>query len=388
MRYRLLAAVVVITTSCSDGPAAFELDNQFPEGNDGALRLTYNLNDDRAPAWSLASDSVYFSAESYPPFAETSGLLLAAPREGGVVGTLFPQGALAQPSYVAPALSPEGDAIAFFEVNKLWRYDCAFVYNRAFPESKPDTAGMLPLLQQAVLRVRPFERTAADAATLTVDFGGRHLDTSRRPYGLPGVTVIEGALYQRQYGYDRTPLFRASWSPDAQRVVFSNGKQLMVWTVGTAAAVPIPNTDDGVWPAWSPDGQWIAFSRLTPGAQERYEFECWDSKGRVVDVYDVTIYNDPLGAPAAPQLQLIRPSGAELRLLGAGEAPAWTPDGGQVVFARSGSLWRSNTDGTSAVLIANTSGAREPAVSPDGAWVAFTRLNPATNKRDVWVAPL
>jgi hypothetical protein len=110
--------------------------------------------------------------------------------------------------------------------------------------------------------------------------------------------------------------------------------------------------------------------------------------GRVIDVFDVTIYNDPLGSPALPRLQLIRPDGAELRSLGEGEAPAWTPDSDQVVFTRGGNLWRSNLDGTSEVLIANTNGAREVAVSPDGAWVAFTRLNPGNNKRDVWVAPL
>jgi hypothetical protein len=387
MRYVTLA-LALLATSCSDGPGPFDLGKQFPEGNGNALRLTYNLNDDRTPAWSVAGDSVYFSAESYPPFAPTSGLLLAAPRAGGVVSPLFAQGSLLQPVFVAPAIASDGAQIAFFEISKLWRYDCALVVNPALPESQPDTSAMLPLLQQAMLRVRPLARDAQDAASLTVDFGGRHLDTSRQPFGLPGVTVIEGALFQRRYGYDGTPLFRASWSPDGQRVVFSNGQQLMSWTVGSAAAQPIPNTDDAVWPAWSPDGQWIAFSRLRPGTEQHYEFYCVTSRGAIAEVYDVTIYSDPRGAPTAPLLQLIRPDGSGLRSLGLGEAPAWTPNGTELVFERGGALWRSNIDGTAELLITNTDGAREPAVSPDGAWVAFTRLNPATNKRDVWVAPL
>lgn len=386
MRYRLIA-IALLAAACSDGPEPFELGSQFPPNNGPSIRLTYNVNDDRAPAWAAASDSVYYSAESYPPFASTSGLLLAAPRAGGPVSTLFPQGALAQPAYVAPAISEAADRIAFFEVTRLWRYDCALVVHATLPESAPDTAAMLPLLQQAVLHVRPLERTASDAATLTVDFGGRYLDTTRRPFGLPGVTVIEGALFQRQYGEDRSPLFRASWSPDGQRVVFSNGRQLMIWTVGSPAATAIPNTDDAVWPAWSPDGQWIAFSRLTRGRREQHEFNCLSQAGNVIDVYDVTIYNSAPTAPGLPQLELIRPDGTDGRLLGVGEAPAWSPDGSQIVFASSGALWRSHPDGSNAVQITDTNGAREPAVSPDGAWVAFTRLDPVNNKRDVWVAP-
>lgn len=386
MRYALIA-VAMLATACSDGPDPFELGSQFPPNNGPSIRLTYNVNDDRAPTWATASDSVYYSAESFPPFASTAGLLLAAPRAGGAVSPLFPQGALAQPAYVAPAISETVVDIAFFEVTKRWRYDCAVVFDPLFPDGAPDTTAMLPLLQQAVLHVRPHERSATDAATLTVDFGGRHLDTTRQPFGLPGVTVIEGALFQRQYGYDRSPLFRASWAPDGQRVVFSNGRQLLVWTVGSPAATAIPNTDDAVWPAWSPDGQWIAFSRLTRGRQEQHEFYCMDQHGRVIDVYDVTIYNSAPIAPGLPQLELIRPDGTDGRSLGAGEAPAWSPDGSQIVFARSGALWRSNPDGSNPVQIAGTDGAREPAVSPDAAWVAFTRLNPANDKRDVWVAP-
>jgi Tol biopolymer transport system component len=381
-----LLGIVLWATSCSDGPAAFELGNQFPEPNGAALRLTYNPNDDRTPAWSPGGDSVYYAAESFLPFAATNGVLLAAPRAGGVVSPIFQQGELARPTWIAPAPSADGESIAFFELQEFWRYDCAVVRDPQFPESLPDLVQALPLLKRAALRIRDLDRTAADAAALTVEFGGRTFDTTRHPFNLAGVVVIEGALFQREYGKRSSPLFRASWSPDGQRVVFSDGKRLLIWTIGTAAAVPVPNTEDGVWPAWSPDGQWIAFTRLVRGPESTLELHCINAHGAVIEVYDIRQYNTSSGT-APSRIELIQPDGASLRSLGIGEAPAWAGST-ELVFARAGNLWRSNIQGTSQVLIANTADGTEPAVSPDRAWVAFTKPTSAgSTKRDVWVAP-
>ncbi len=380
MRYRFVALLLLIT-ACADGPDPFEFGPQFPTGSEESVRLTYSVNDDRTPAWSAASDSIYYAGGSYPPFPANQTLLFAAPRAGGIVQPIFATSEYGRPVYTAPAVASDGESLAFFEITRLWRYDCVIVVNAQFPEAPVDSA-ILPLLQQAVLHIRPLDRSANDAASLTVHFGGRNDPPS------PEVIVVEGAPFQRVYGYYRAPIFRASWAPDGQRVVFSNGHQLMLWTIGAAAAVPIAGTDDGVWPAWSPDGQWIAFTRLIRGTPQRSQYNCISTTGDVVARYDVTFYEPPFGTPALGDIELIRPDGSEGRSLGLGEAPSWLPNSNELVFTRGDQLWRSGLDGSAATSIDGTAGGHEAAVSPDGAWVAFTRTTAMPNRRDVWVVPL
>src|SRR5690606_19113955 len=48
-------------------------------------------------------------------------------------------------------------------------------------------------------------------------------------------------------------IFRPTWSPDGERIAFSDGTTLLIWNPDGGAAVAIPGTEDGVSPAWSPD---------------------------------------------------------------------------------------------------------------------------------------
>lgn len=97
----------------------------------------------------------------------------------------------------------------------------------------------------------------------------------------------------------------AGWSPNSQRLVFQDvadgGK---VKTIGLSGGLVITVADYGTYPAWSPDGKWIAYNR---------DGDIW--KARV----------GPLGAPLGRPIQVtdLAP--------GVGR-PAWSADSRVIVF--------------------------------------------------------
>ena len=366
---RFLPVMLIALSACRDAPDRFAGPDPFdsiPDAERG--RLTWSVYEDRSPAWNATSDSIYYSARSYPGFPVSGGLLLKVPRTAGRAALILESLQRAvepQPWLGAPAVSPDGSRIAFVELTEI--NDPTILCTAGIgcatappPAPPPDTIASNTMLICARLRVRGVDGSGPEH-NITIDFEGYESEELRIAHP-----------FQRQYERDGAEIFRPSWSPDGTRLVYSDGLRLLIWNVGDAQATEIPNTSDGVWPAWSPDGQRIAFTRLQRGAVTNVACSCFQL-GKPLPVQNFTrvVYND--GGTRIGTLVTIRPDGTDMQELGEGEAPAWTPDGTRLVFQRGNMLWRANADGTNAEIIPDTDFGYEPAISRDGRRLAFTR---------------
>jgi Tol biopolymer transport system component len=342
----------------------------FPDSP--SVRLTYNAGDDRAPAWSADSDSIYFVADGYPPFPIRPGLVLAIPSSGGDAAPLFAPvqvNLAAQPRLEAVAAN--ANHVAFVQITEFVTQECAE------PVCGGDPTAFVPRrhpqLQRAVLRVRRNGATVGpDEFQFAINFAGARNDSTQHPFGLPYVKIEQTHPFHRLYNEYGDAIFRPSWSPDGQRLVFSDGLNLYLWQAGSASATVIPNTADAVWPAWSPDGQTIAFTRLPRLTPLRLNCLCVGERGDINAAYDLTLYPNPGRIGRA---WIIQPNGSGALDLGAGTAPAWTPDSRNLLVARDDAIYRINIADRSSVVVPNTAGGFEPAVSPNGNALIFAREN-------------
>ena len=230
-------------------------------------------------------------------------------------------------------------------------------------------------MSSGVLRVRDIVPSGVPAnAEVALTFQGvdpaRLSQSATKP--VPMFYNQRAFPFQRAYATRADLLFRPTWSPDGMRLAFSDGLALYVWNADAGAATRIPNSDDGVSAAWNPVRNQIAFTRMVRRDSTRTVCACRETDQGLPDsvfpdrhtrwTYDVT-----------PMITLIDPDGTNVVDVTEGTEPAWSPDGETLYFLRNDQIHRIARTGGTATPLAQTAGARSPAVSPDGKWIAFTR---------------
>ncbi len=155
-------------------------------------------------------------------------------------------------------------------------------------------------------------------------------------------------------------------SPDGSQIAFSRGirhsdggatpSQIYLMNADGSGVRPITATPGAIYPAWSPDGTRIAFSAFGNGAEPG--MEVW----------------------------VMKADGSELTQLSTGAdsgrgnyAPAWSPDGSKIAYVLGGTggskIMVMNADGSNPIDVLGefSQWADGPTWSPDGSQIAYGR---------------
>ncbi|MGA2001276.1 MAG: LpqB family beta-propeller domain-containing protein [Terriglobales bacterium] len=174
---------------------------------------------------------------------------------------------------------------------------------------------------------------------------------------------------------DRGLYMDARIAPDGNKIAVAYGSPSQdIWAFDTARQIKTRLTFDAptkLQPAWSPDGQTIAYAALTPGALQG----------------DGTLYIVPSNGGGKPRLVGQEPGRSYA-------FPTWTPDGKTILYTGNTgptgqSIYSLAVDGTgkSTLLIAPANPQANIThfrISPDGKWIAYTSNESGTDQ--VYVA--
>ncbi len=215
----------------------------------------------------------------------------------------------------------------------------------------------------------------------------------------------------------------ARWSPDSSRIAYiapvAGKPQLHVMRLSEGIGRPVTsgNRAPGQF-AWSPDGKSIAFAAQVDakpvtftGMPTKPEGATWAADARVVTDFQYRLNDGGYQAQGARHLFIIGADGGPPRQITKGDVAqisadspvVWTPDGMSLVVAalirpdadlkgRDSDLYVVSVDGSGSRQLTSSDGVEgEPAVSPDGKWVAYSGApdKPAFYVRpDLWVVPI
>lgn len=201
------------------------------------------------------------------------------------------------------------------------------------------------------------------------------------------------------------------WSPDQTRIAFlrqplgqpapgsSQGDdqlEIWVWPVDGSGEFKVADMAAEAAPAWSPDGQKLAFASDRDGDRDIYVV---DANGS--NLTNLTNDNDrdgePDWSPDGTQLAFSEPEGVSimssdgsdvrsLTTIG-GESPVWSPDGAKIAFKEAGEIAVRDADGSDLRIVSLQDGsttltfAGPPVWSPDSPRIAFVSAASGT----IWV---
>jgi TolB protein len=249
--------------------------------------------------------------------------------------------------------------------------------------------------------------------------------------GTPGIAatrilfVKDGKVYQIDQDGAELKLVSASnrqamsptWAKDGRRFAymeFQAGRgQLFLqdMAMGTRTAVATTGTALDFTPAFSPDGQTLAFSRATEEGTDIYTINIKDNcclrrltVGRFSDNLSPTFSPDGQRVafvstrPGLPQLYVMAADGTNQELFapfdygvtGSSNAPEWSPDGQSVAFHRdvAGTLQVFVLDARTRAVRQLTSVGRneDPTWAPDSRHLAF--VSDRSGYRQLWIIDL
>jgi Tol biopolymer transport system component len=195
---------------------------------------------------------------------------------------------------------------------------------------------------------------------------------------------------------------RPAWSPDGETIAYQDFSN--VWTVPASGGKPRRLTDGNGnrWPSWSADGRHVYFSSTREST-----LALWRIPATGGDAVRLTFGTGPEVEPQVSRdgarlaysthvdrsdLVLVDVAHGAQRRVPDAEQAALSPDGRTLLFQPHGlkDLWTQSLEGTTPRgqprRLTDLPGSMGvPAISPDGRWIAVHRV--VGGQRDVWVIP-